>query len=69
LVNFFPPEECSQTQARAIFWTDDDATTRCVTPQQILKLALPGCKAGQQVVFDGNDFACKNAAVSEGGRR
>ncbi|MEI9803523.1 MAG: hypothetical protein WDN48_02370 [Pseudolabrys sp.] len=57
----FPPADCSAKELRIVAWRDGDSTTRCASAQDILKLALPGCKAGQQVIFDGNAFVCKDA--------
>lgn len=57
----FPPADCSATELRVIAWQDGAPSTTCVTAKQILKLALPGCKSGQQVIFDGGDFVCRDA--------
>jgi len=61
----FPPADCSAQEPRAIVWRDTDSATRCITGQDLLKLALPGCKAGQQVVFDGSAFVCKDPATKD----
>jgi hypothetical protein len=60
----FPPEDCSEADAGAVMWKDGDTATRCASPQDLLKLALPGCKAGQHIVFDGKAFICDGAASS-----
>jgi hypothetical protein len=62
----FPPADCSAKELRVVVWRDGDSTTRCTTAQEILKLALPGCKSGQQVIFDGNAFACKTPPKAGG---
>jgi hypothetical protein len=61
----FPPANCSATELRIIVWQDGASSTRCATGQQILRLALPGCKAGQHVEFNGDDFVCAGAPVSK----
>jgi len=63
---FFPPADCSAKELRIVVWQDGASSTRCATAQEILKLALPGCKAGQQVIFDGNAFACKELPKTGG---
>jgi hypothetical protein len=59
----FPPADCSANELRVIAWRDGASSTQCATGQQILKLALPGCKAGQHIEFNGNDFVCSGASV------
>jgi hypothetical protein len=62
----FPPVDCVATELRVIAWQDGAASTKCVTAQQILKLALPGCQAGQQIAFNGANFVCDGTSVSNG---
>jgi hypothetical protein len=57
----FPPADCSAKELRVVIWRNGDSTTRCASAQELLKRALPGCKAGQQVIYDGNAFSCKDA--------
>jgi hypothetical protein len=59
----FPPADCSATEPRVITWQDGATTTRCATAQEILRLALPGCRAGQHVLFDGSSFVCEGTPV------
>jgi hypothetical protein len=61
-LNMWPPDGCSAKEPRVATWQNGTKTgTRCMSAQEILRLALPDCKAGQLVMFDGENFACKDA--------
>jgi hypothetical protein len=63
---YFPPQDCSASEFRVMEWRDDarQSPMRCVSRQEVLKAALPECKAGQFVMFDGKAFLCSEAPAS-----
>jgi hypothetical protein len=61
----FPPvttqnQECGNDQLRVLSWAKDTTSTVCLTGQEVMSLALPGCTTNQQIVYDGNRFACRS---------
>ena len=56
------PSGCSETEPRVLLWQNRTDSTVCIKPQELLKAMLPGCKAGQQVFYDGKAFACADPA-------
>lgn len=63
LSTIFPPvrlngSECTGNDLKVISWSKGYASTICLTGQEVLKLAIPTCTAGNNVVFDGQSFIC-----------
>ena len=56
----FPPEDCSDTEFRSMSWKTGHGSTRCLTGQEVLALALPNCQEGQKVVKRGDEFVCED---------
>lgn len=60
-VTVFPPvtmenKECTAGEMRVLSWANGNKSTMCLSGQEVLKLAIPNCLEGQQVVFDGVKF-------------
>ena len=62
------PKGCSDKDARVLLWKDAVDSAQCVDTQALLKMLLPGCKAGQHVVYDGKTFGCADPFKAAGGR-
>jgi len=69
-VTYWPPEGCPKSTAGIATWQEGTKTgTRCITAQELLKLALPNCNAGQYVMFDGHAFVCENPPTPRAAER
>jgi len=60
----FPPQtsggvQCPSGETMVLSWNNGEASTKCLTGQEVLHLALD-CTEGQYVSLIGNDYACKS---------
>lgn len=61
----FPPQTtdgdaCGSDQLRIMSWASGMPSTKCLTGQEVLKLAIPTCANNEEVVYKNNVFVCKS---------